>query len=210
MSSIIISSPCKIKWFWLTSKNVLSFDVAFLHPLVEAFPPFFLAFIGNPVDLEKPYPTAKIDSFPPLEKPVFFRITYLILGERKVSLIALRQVLPKVLLVAWFFSYTIMTYLKKLDGTMSLDTKQCPAGIYPRYLLFYKNVPSFDVALLNPTGVDCPSFFWNYMRNPGNGRKSYPTAKNLIISPTRKSLLLHSYFLLSKVSLLPHEIAILK
>ena len=188
MSSKIISSLCEIKWFWLTSKNVLFFDVAFLHPLAVAFSPFSWAFKGNPVDSEKSYPTAKIYSFPLLGKPVFFRITYPILRKRKVSLIALRQVSPKVLLVACFFSYTIMIYLRKLDGTMSVDTKQCPGGIYPRYL----------------------PFFWNYMRNSEDGRKSYLTAKNLIISFTRKSLLLDSHLLLTKVSLLPHQIANLK
>ena len=130
MSSKIISSLCKIKWFWLTSKHVHSFDVAFLHQLAVAFPPFFWAFIGNPVNWEKSYPKAKIYSIPPSEKPVVFLIRSLILGERKESLIALRQVLPKVLPGACFFSHTIMTYLKKLDGTMSLDIKQCPAGIF--------------------------------------------------------------------------------
>ena len=130
MCSKIISSLCKIKWFWLTFKNVHSFDVAFLHLLAVVFPPFSWGFIGNPVDWKKSYPTAKIYSFPPSEKPVVFLVTYLILGERKVSLMALRQVLPKVLSAACFFSYTIMTYLKKLDGTMSLDIIQCLAGIF--------------------------------------------------------------------------------
>ena len=48
-----------------------------------------------------------------------------------------------------------MTYLKKLTRTISLDTKQCPAG----------------------------------MGNSGDVEKSHPTAKNLLISPTRKILL---------------------
>ena len=177
MCSMIISSACKIKWFWLTSKNVLSFDVAFLHPLVEAFPPFSLAFIGNPVDLEKPYPTAKIYLFPPLEKPVFFRITYLILRERKVSLIALRQVLPKVLLVAWFFSYTIMTYLKKLDGTMALDTKQCPAGIYPRYLPFYKKCPLLWCCFIEPNWCGLSLLLLKLYEKPWGWEKILPNSQ---------------------------------
>ena len=47
-----------------------------------------------------------------------------------------------------------MTYFKNLDGTKSLNTKHYPAGLSPRNLT--KNVPSFDVALLPPPGVDCP------------------------------------------------------
>ena len=30
-----------------------------------------------------------------------------------------------------FITYTIITYLKKLDGTKSLNTKQCPVGLSP-------------------------------------------------------------------------------
>ena len=32
------------------------------------------------------------------------------------------------------FSYIIMTYLKKFDKTNSLNTKQCPAGLFPRVI----------------------------------------------------------------------------
>ena len=53
---------------------------------------------------------------------------------RKVSLIASRQILPKVLSLACIFSYTIMAYLKNLDGTKSLNTKQYPAGLPPRII----------------------------------------------------------------------------
>ena len=49
-----------------------------------------------------------------------------------------------------------------------------------------KNVPSFDVALLHPPGVDCPPYPWTFMRNPWDGGESYPTANNLLISPTKK------------------------
>ena len=38
-------------------------------------------------------------------------------------------------------------------------------------------------------GVDCSSFPWAVMGNLGKGKKSYPTAKNLLISPIRKILL---------------------
>ena len=53
---------------------------------------------------------------------------------KKVSLIVFRQFLPNILPVACIFSYTIMTYLKKLDGTKTLNTKQCPAGLSPRII----------------------------------------------------------------------------
>ena len=54
--------------------------------------------------------------------------------ERIVSLIAFRQILSKILHVASIFSYTIMTYLKKLAGIKSLNTKQCPSGLSPRII----------------------------------------------------------------------------
>ena len=56
-----------------------------------------------------------------------------ILGK-KVSLIDFRQILPEILPVMCIFSYTIMTYLKNLEGTKSLNTKQFPAGLSPRIM----------------------------------------------------------------------------
>ena len=56
----------------------------------------------------------------------------------------------------------------------------------PVISLLTKNAPSFDVALLHPPGVDCPPFPWTLMGSPGDGGKSYPTAKNLLILCTRK------------------------
>ena len=53
---------------------------------------------------------------------------------RKKSLIAFRQILVKILPAACIFSYTIMTYLKKLHGTNSLNTKQCPVGLSTRII----------------------------------------------------------------------------
>ena len=57
--------------------------------------------------------------------------------EKKVSLIAFRQILSKVLPEPCIFSYTIMTYLKKLVGTKSVNKKQCPAGLSPRIICHY-------------------------------------------------------------------------
>ena len=51
--------------------------------------------------------------------------------EKKVFLIAFRQILPKILPLAIIFSNIIMTNLKKLIGNKSLNTKQCPAGLSP-------------------------------------------------------------------------------
>ena len=52
----------------------------------------------------------------------------------------------------------------------------------PGISLFNKNVKK----LLHPQGVDCPSFPWTFMGIPGDVGKSYPTAKNLLISPIIK------------------------
>ena len=52
----------------------------------------------------------------------------------------------------------------------------------PGTSLLNKNVKK----LLHPPGVDCPSFHWTFMGNPGDGGKSYPTPKNVLISPIRK------------------------
>ena len=50
---------------------------------------------------------------------------------KKVSLIAFKQIDPKIFPVAYIFSNTIMTSLKKLIGNKSLNTKQSPAGLFP-------------------------------------------------------------------------------
>ena len=54
--------------------------------------------------------------------------------EKKVSRIAFKQVLPKILCATCIFSQEIMSYLKKLIGTVSLDTKHCPAGLPSRII----------------------------------------------------------------------------
>ena len=41
--------------------------------------------------------------------------------------------------------------------------------------------------LLHQPGVDYSSFPWTFMGNTGDGKKSYPTAKHLLISPIRKT-----------------------
>ena len=66
-----------------------------------------------------------------LSQPISLLITDHIL-EKKVSLMAFRQILPNILSAV--VSYTIMTYLKKLNGTKSLNTKQCPVGLSSRII----------------------------------------------------------------------------
>ena len=57
--------------------------------------------------------------------------------EKKVTLIAFRQILSKLLPEACILSNTMMTYLKKLVGTKSHNTKQCSARLSPRILPHY-------------------------------------------------------------------------
>ena len=70
-----------------------------------------------------------------MSHPIPLLIADHMLGK-KVSLIVFKtQILPKILPVMCILSFTIMTYLKKLIGIKSLNTKQCPAGILPRIIL---------------------------------------------------------------------------
>ena len=88
---------------------------------------------------------------------------------KKISLITFRQILPKSFACGIYFQYTIMTNLKKVTGTKSLHTKQCPAGLSLRTILHY---PS--------------KAFWKTLRMGG---KSKPSVKHLLIFVTRKVLL---------------------
>ena len=79
------------------------------------------------------FPLLLVSFSPKIEFTVPLLITDHILGK-KVSLIAFRQILPDILPAACIFSYAIMTYLKDLDGSKSLNAKQCPAGLSPRII----------------------------------------------------------------------------
>ena len=68
--------------------------------------------------------------------PLQFLITGHIL-EKKVSLIAFRQILPQILPAVYIFSYTVITYWKKLVRTKYFNTKQCPAGLSSRIISHY-------------------------------------------------------------------------
>ena len=78
---------------------------------------------------------------------------------------AFRQILPKVLPEVYIFRNRIMTKLKKLIGNKSVNTKQCPAGLSPRIIHL------------------------NLYGKPWDGEEYWPTAKNLLISTSRKILL---------------------
>ena len=110
-----------------------------------------------------------------------------------------------------FFSYTIMTYLKKLNGTKSLNKKQCTPGLSPRiipgYLPFYQNAPFFDMLLC------CTHQVWNVSPSPKPSWKTIrigrnPTQKPNIYSfpPPEKSPSIDLHLPLSKVSSLPYKI----
>ena len=88
---------------------------------------FLLIFFGSLVDAT--FSNLKVD---------FFIITGFIrnmhiLGK-KVSLIVFRYISSKILPLVHIFSFTIMTYLKKLTGIKSLNTKQCLAGFSSRII----------------------------------------------------------------------------
>ena len=116
-----------------------------------------------------------ITSTKKLSYPVPPLITHYILGK-KVALIAFRLVLPKILLEACIFSYTIMTYLKKLVGTKSLNTSQRPTGL-SLFNIYWK--------------------LWRWGKNPTQQSKIY------LFPPAKKSSLTHFHLQLSKVSFLP-------
>ena len=54
------------------------------------------------------------------------------------------QILPNILPVVRIFSFTIMTYLKKLIGIKFLNTKQCPAGFSHRIITCFPVSPSYQ------------------------------------------------------------------
>ena len=73
--------------------------------------------------------------------------------KKKISLIAFRQILSKILPEACIFSNTVMTYLKKFVGTKSLNTNQCPAGLSPRIIPQYPRKHLWETLRMerNPT-----------------------------------------------------------
>ena len=89
--------------------------------------------------------------------------------EIKVSLIAFRQVLTKILPAAFIQLH-------------NYDCRIISQNHMPGISFLTKNVKK----LLHPPGVDCPPFLWIFMGNPGDRGNSYTTVKILLISPIRK------------------------
>ena len=106
--------------------------------------------------------------------------------EEKVSLIAFRQILTKILTATYFFSSTIMTNFKKVIGYKSLNPKQYPGGLSPR------------IIPLNLYGKS-----WGWGRIPANSQKftNFPIRKNppwyIFISHYQKC---HSFYIKEQFS----------
>ena len=99
--------------------------------------------------------------------------------ERKVSLIAFRQILPKILPAWYIFSNSIMANLKKLIGNKYLNRKQCPAGLSPRII-----------------SLHLYGKLWGWGRIPANNQilLIFPTSKILLDKlsfSTIKSVIFH-------------------
>ena len=77
--------------------------------------------------------------------------------EKKISQVALREILSKIMPGACIFSNTIMTYMKRLVGTKFLTTKQCSADYLPQLDL---------IILLNIYGKT-----WEWGRTPPKSQK---------------------------------------
>ena len=108
---------------------------------------------------------------------------YLISLQRKISLIALREILPKILPEECIFNEKIINCLQKVVEIKFLNAKQCAAGLSPRIIPHYH---------LNISG-----------KTSGWGRQ------NLLILPNIKiPLTKFTSSAISKVQFLSHEIVI--
>ena len=107
---------------------------------------------------------------------------------KEVCLIAFRQILSKSFPETCIFSNTIMTYLKKLVGTKSLNTKQCPGRLSPRIISHYP-----------------PKHLWETLGMRENSTQ-HPNIYSFL--PREKSPLINLLLPLSKVFFLPREIVI--
>ena len=80
-----------------------------------------------------------------------------------------RQILSKILSVTHIFSYTIMTFSKKLARTKSLNTQQCPglsSRIIPRVSHMLPKLSPLWCGFVAPARCGLPTF----LRKPcGNG-----------------------------------------
>ena len=107
---------------------------------------------------------------------------------KKVSLIAFRQIVSKILPKACIFSNAIMAFLKKLLGTKSLNTKQCPTGLSPKIISHYPHKHLWETLAMGTNPTQQPKIY------------SFP--------PPGKSPLINLHLLskMSFVPLSPHQI----
>ena len=132
MCSKIISSLYKIKWFWLTFKNVHSFDVAFLHLLVVVFPPIPLSLYRKPCWLWKILPNSKDILISPIRKTCRFPGHIPYIRRKKGISNGFKTSFTRSFVCSMLFQ---VHNHDLFDGTMSLDIKQCPAGIFSSVIL---------------------------------------------------------------------------
>ena len=74
-----------------------------------------------------------------MSHPISLLIADHILGKKVPLIVFKTQILPNILPVMRTLSFIIMTYLKKLTGIKSLNTKHCPAGFL---LIFIHSTPA--------------------------------------------------------------------
>ena len=87
--------------------------------------------------------------------------------EKKVSLIGFRQILSNFLPEACIFSNTILTYLKKLVGTKSVNSKQCPAGLSRRIIPHYPPKHLWKTLGMKKNPTNSPKFtYFPHQKNP--------------------------------------------
>ena len=79
-------------------------------------------------------------------------------GGDEVSLQA-KKFLSKSLPETCIFSNTIMTYLKKLVGTKSLNTKQCPGGLSLRIISHYLPKHLWEILGMRENSTQHPNIY---------------------------------------------------
>ena len=94
-----------------------------------------------------------------------------------------RQIVPIIL------SVVLSWFIWKNSTELSVNKKQCAAGLCPRITpavcpFWPKISHSFNVTFLPQPGVDCPFFYGTFVENPGDGEggETNPTTKHLLIS----------------------------
>ena len=106
--------------------------------------------------------------------------------EKKISLI--KQIVTKIFACGMHFQLHNLNLFEKV-WTKSFNAKQSPAGlssrIIPQVSPFLPKIPLIRCCFVASTICGHSPFPWTFMRNPGDGRESYPTTKNFLISHSR-------------------------